>query len=57
MFDSDDYPEFSERMRHEHDLRGFEWYDMIDDEDEKISEKDLNWAKYPTDEENFESWC
>ena len=51
MFDSDDYPEFSERMRHEHDLRGFEWYDMIDDDVEKISERDLNWAKYPTDEE------
>jgi N-acetyl sugar amidotransferase len=51
MFDSDDYPEFSERMRHEHDLRGFEWYDMIDDSCEKINEKDLNWAKYPSDEE------
>ena len=51
MYDSDDFPEFSARMRHEHDLRGFEWYDMIDDEIEKISEKDLSWAKYPTDKE------
>jgi N-acetyl sugar amidotransferase len=51
MFDADDYPEFSARMRHEHDLRGFEWYDMIDDESEKISEKDLVWAKYPNDDE------
>jgi N-acetyl sugar amidotransferase len=51
MFDADDYPEFSARMRHEHDLRGFEWYDMIDDESEKISEKDLLWAKYPNDDE------
>jgi N-acetyl sugar amidotransferase len=51
MFDADDYPEFSARMRHEHDLRGFEWYDMIDDESEKISEKDLIWSKYPTDDE------
>lgn len=51
MFDADDYPEFSARMRHEHDLRGFEWYDMLNDEKEKLNEKDLLWAKYPTDEE------
>jgi N-acetyl sugar amidotransferase len=51
MYDVDDYPEFSARNRHEHDLRGFEWYDMIDDSIEKISEKDLLWAKYPTDQE------
>lgn len=51
MFDADDYPEFSARMRHEHDLRGFEWYDMLNDEKEKLTEKDLAWAKYPTDKE------
>jgi N-acetyl sugar amidotransferase len=51
MYDTDDYPEFSARNRHEHDLRGFEWYDMLDDSGEKLTEKDLLWAKYPTDEE------
>lgn len=51
MFDADDYSEFSARMRHEHDLRGFEWYDMINDVSENISEKDLIWAKYPNDDE------
>jgi N-acetyl sugar amidotransferase len=51
MYDPDDYVEFSARSRHEHDLRGFEWYDMLDDPTEKLSEKDLLWAKYPSDEE------
>jgi N-acetyl sugar amidotransferase len=51
MYDSDDYPEFSARSRHEHDLRGFEWYDMLADPEDKLTEKDLLWAKYPTDKE------
>ena len=51
MFEPDDFVEFSARVRHEHDLRGFEWYDMVDDGIEKIAEKDLLWAKYPSDEE------
>lgn len=51
MFEPDDYVEFSARVRHEHDLRGFEWYDMIDDKIEGLAERDLLWAKYPSDEE------
>lgn len=51
MHDPDDYVEFSARVRHEHGLRGFEWYDMLNDPIEKLNEKDLLWAKYPTDEE------
>lgn len=51
MYDPDDYVEFSARVRHEHGLRGFEWYDMINDPVEKLTEKDLLWAKYPSDEE------
>lgn len=51
MHDPDDYVEFTARSRHEHDLRGFEWYDMLDDQFEKVSEKDLLWAKYPEDDE------
>jgi len=49
MFDPDDFVEFSARVRHEHDLRGYEWYDMINHEG--LSEKDMMWAKYPTDQE------
>jgi len=51
MFDPDDFVEFSARVRHEHALRGFEWYDMLNDPVEKLIEKDVLWAKYPTDEE------
>ncbi len=51
MFDPDDFVEFSARVRHEHGLRGFEWYDLLDDPTDNLSEKDLIWAKYPTDEE------
>ncbi|MDP2669392.1 MAG: N-acetyl sugar amidotransferase [bacterium] len=51
MYDPEDFLEFSARVRHEHDLRGFEWSDMLNDPIEKITEKDLLWAKYPTDEE------
>jgi N-acetyl sugar amidotransferase len=48
MYDPDDFVEFSARVRHEHDLRGFEWYDMVK---HGLREKDMMWAKYPTDEE------
>lgn len=51
MHDPDDYIEFSKRSRHEHDLRGYEWYNLIDDPVEPLSARDMNWAKYPTDEE------
>lgn len=51
MYEPDDFVEFSARVRHEHDLRGFEWYDMVK---YGIREKDMMWAKYPTDEEILE---
>jgi len=54
MFDPNDFMEFSARVRHEHDLRGYEWYDFIGDKDDKLIEKDMIWAKYPSDEEILE---
>lgn len=51
MFAADDFVEFSARVRHEHALRGFEWHDMLDDPVEQLKERDLSWAKYPTDAE------
>lgn len=51
MHDPDDFVEFSARARHEHALRGFEWYDLVDDETDPLTQKDMLWAKYPTDEE------
>jgi N-acetyl sugar amidotransferase len=55
MFDPDDYVEFSARVRHEHALRGYEWYDLINDPIDTVTEKDMFWAKYPTDEEILRS--
>ena len=51
MHEPDDFVEFSARSRHEHSLRGFEWYDMLDDDQEKLEAKDLLWAKYPDDQD------
>lgn len=52
MYSPDDFVEFSARVRHEHDLRGYEWYDMMD---HGLKEKDMIWAKYPSDEEILET--
>jgi N-acetyl sugar amidotransferase len=52
MHDPDDFVEFSARSRHEHSLRGYEWYDMIKF---GLKEKDMIWAKYPSDEEILEN--
>jgi N-acetyl sugar amidotransferase len=51
MYSPDDFVEFSARVRHEHDLRGYEWYDMLK---YGLTEKDMMWAKYPSDEEILE---
>jgi len=51
MFEPDDFVEFSARVRHEHGLRGYEWNDFLKDPIDKITEKDMIWAKYPSDEE------
>ncbi|MDD5431182.1 MAG: N-acetyl sugar amidotransferase [Candidatus Pacebacteria bacterium] len=50
MYSMNDFPEMSARQRLEHALRGFDWYDMID-EKEGIREQDLLWAKYPSNED------
>ena len=54
MFDPNDFVEFSARVRHEHDLRGYEWYDFLGDKDDELKENDMIWAKYPSDEEILE---
>ena len=51
IYGPEDVVEFSNRSRHENSLRGYEWYDFINDKDDKLTEKDFSWAKYPSDEE------
>ena len=51
IYGPEDVVEFSNRSRHENSLRGYEWYDFIKNNEEKLTEKDFAWAKYPSDEE------
>jgi len=45
-----DFVEMSSRIRKEHFLRGYDWYDFLGGE-EGLTKKDLLWARYPSDEE------
>ena len=50
MYSHNDYIEMTAKFRLEHAQRGYDWFDMIE-ETEKLTEKDLLFAKYPTDDE------
>lgn len=60
MFSYRDFPEFTAKYRLEHAQRGYDWHDFTDaglknlgrpELQEGLTEKDLLWAKYPTDDE------
>ncbi|HYR28042.1 MAG TPA: N-acetyl sugar amidotransferase [Thermoanaerobaculia bacterium] len=60
MFSYHDMPEFTAKTRLEHHLRGYDWHHFTDQGLEKLgrpelkhglTEKDLKWGQYPTDEE------
>lgn len=54
MHSYSDYVEFTYRYRHEHALRGFEWYDFVKQApnfDENLTNQDLVSWMYPGDEE------
>lgn len=62
MHSYNDFVEFTAKYRKEHNLRGYDWDDFTDEglkklgfkgELEGLEEKDLLWAKYPTDNEIF----
>jgi len=53
MFSPDDYVEYSQRIRVEHNLHGFDWYDMLDKK-ENLTIKDLQMFRFPSDEEYAE---
>ncbi len=50
MYSLNDRIEMTSKFRLEHAQRGFDWRDMIE-QTEGLSEQDLLWAKYPTDDE------
>ncbi|HZU82032.1 MAG TPA: N-acetyl sugar amidotransferase [Polyangiaceae bacterium] len=49
MYSMNDFVEMTAKYRLEHAQRGFDWFDMVGEEG--LREKDLLWAKYPTDDE------
>lgn len=54
MHSYNDFVEFTYRYRHEHNLRGFEWYDFIEAApkfNEKLEAKNMLPFMYPSDEE------
>jgi N-acetyl sugar amidotransferase len=54
MYSMYDMVEMTKKYRTEHACRGYDWYDMID-EKLGITEQDVLWCKYPTDEELMEN--
>ena len=50
MYSMHDFVEMTAKYRLEHALRGYDWYDMIE-KTEKLTEQDLLWAKYPSEDE------
>ena len=51
MHSMHDLPELTARHRKDQLLRGFDWPDMLGDEEDPVEEKELEWCKYPSDED------
>jgi len=49
MHSYNDYVELTQRFRLEHVQRGYDWYDMLDDEDDKIEKKEMISYMFPSD--------
>ena len=49
MYSMNDYVEMTAKYRLEHAQRGFDWHDMVGEAG--LREVDLQWAKYPTDDQ------
>ncbi len=63
MHSYNDFVEFTAKYRKEHALRGYDWGDFTDEgleaighseHKEGLSEKDLLWAKYPSDDDIYD---
>jgi N-acetyl sugar amidotransferase len=51
MHSYNDYVEFTQRYRLEHILRGYDWHDMVGDEDESIERHEMLNYIFPKDED------
>lgn len=50
MHSMHDMVEYTARFRKDQQMRGYDWHDMIDREDEPIKECEMEMFKYPSDE-------
>ena len=50
MHSHNDLVEWTKRHRLDQLQRGYDWFDMLDDKEEKIDAKELWWLHYPTDQ-------
>lgn len=51
MHSMHDLVEYTARYRKDQFLRGYDWYDMVGDEEDPVEEHELEWCKYPSDTE------
>lgn len=51
MHSMNDIVEFTARYRKDQMLRGYDWHDMVNDHEDPVHERELEWCKYPTDDE------
>lgn len=68
MHSMHDFVEYTARFRKDQLLRGYDWYDMLNDDEDPINENELEAFKYPSDEQiqkvglrglfigNFDPW-
>jgi N-acetyl sugar amidotransferase len=50
MMSMHDFPEFTYRYRKDQGLRGYDWYDFLEDAEDPIAENELECFKYPSDD-------
>ena len=54
MHSMHDFVEYTARFRKDQQMRGYDWHDMINRDDEVIFENEMEAFKYPSDKEIFE---
>tara|TARA_B100000965_G_scaffold398803_1_gene417523 strand:- start:2997 stop:4175 length:1179 start_codon:yes stop_codon:yes gene_type:complete len=55
IYKPEDYAEYTNRLRVEFSMRGYEWHEFIKNNKEGLVSKDMNWAKFPSDREIIEN--
>jgi len=55
MYKPEDFAEYTQRVRLEFSMRGYEWDEFIKNNKQGLTAKDMNWAKYPSDREIIEN--